>query len=128
MTDPIEQARQLSAEAEHLYGVTKRTKGWFTMNLATRTVTAKGTWAGYGEIQVHQGQVFSSTNFGGGVHLLGPGLTTPTQIATGLGDEWYTVPDLAFEPASWRAWTLAGRDLARIRLEPGCPVLNVATS
>lgn len=109
-----------------LYGVFKRTAGWFTMNLATRQVLDKGVLPGYGEIEVHQGTVFTSTYFGGGnVHLLGPGLADPQLIATGLGDDWYTNPQLAFEPTGWKAWALVGRDLARLRLDPACPALTV---
>ncbi|MEU4327261.1 hypothetical protein [Nonomuraea dietziae] len=31
------------------------------------------------------------------------------------------VPELHFEPGSWKAWALVGRDLATIRLDPRCP-------
>ncbi|MFF7177050.1 hypothetical protein [Streptomyces sp. NPDC008121] len=109
-----------------LYGVLKRNAGWFTLDLATRKVLDKGTLSGYGEIEVHQDKVFTSTYFGGGnVHLLGPGLADPKLLATGLGDDWYTNPQLAFEPGGWKAWALAGRDLARLRLDPACAPLTV---
>ncbi|MFI8520296.1 PQQ-binding-like beta-propeller repeat protein [Streptomyces sp. NPDC085481] len=109
-----------------LYGVFKRNAGWFTMNVTTRQVLDKGTLPGYGEIEVAQDKVFASTYFGGGnVHQLGPGLADPKLIATGLGDDWYTNPQLAFEPGSFNAWALVGRDLARLRLDPACPTLTV---
>ncbi|MEV5972682.1 hypothetical protein [Streptomyces sp. NPDC051921] len=109
-----------------LYGIFKRNAGWFTMNASTRQILDKGTLPGYGEIEVHQDKVFTSTYFGGGnVHLLGPGLADPQLVATGLGDDWYTDPQLAFVPGSWNAWALAGRDLARLRLDPACPPLTV---
>ncbi|WP_051864683.1 PQQ-binding-like beta-propeller repeat protein [Streptosporangium roseum] len=109
-----------------LYGVFKRNAGWFVMDLATRTVIRQGPLTGYGELYVHRGKVFASTYFGGGnVHQLGPDLAEPKLVATGLGDEWYTNPQLAFEPNSWNAWTLVGRDLALVRLDPGCPALDV---
>jgi len=106
-----------------LYGVYKRTASWFAMDLTTRAITAQGPLPGYGEIEVHRGRVFTSTYFGGGnVYLLSDG---GRRIATGLGDEWYTNPQLAFIPGTWDAWALVGRDLARIRLDPRCPELTV---
>ncbi|MFG3496764.1 hypothetical protein [Streptomyces sp. NPDC047886] len=130
-TDPVPGNRTLQDIKVHngiLYGVFKRNAGWFTMDLNTRQVLGKGTLSGYGEIEVHQGKVFTSTYFGGGnVHQLGPGLTSPKLIATGLGDEWYTNPQLAFEPGTWQAWALAGRDLARLRLDPSCAPLTVTS-
>ena len=106
-----------------LYGVYKRNSSWFRMDLATRTITSSGPLPGYGEITVQRGRVFASTFFGGGqVYELG---TTAKLVATGLGDEWYTNPQLAFEPGSWNAWGLVGRDLARIRLDPDCPTLTI---
>lgn len=105
-----------------LYGVYKRTSSWFRMDLATRTITNSGPLPGYGELTVHQGRVFASTYFGGGnVYELS---TEAKLVATGLGDEWYTNPQLAFEPGSWYAWALVGRNLARIRLDPRCPTLT----
>ncbi|GAA0948491.1 YncE family protein [Virgisporangium aurantiacum] len=106
-----------------LFGVYKRNASWFRMNLATRTITHSGPLPGYGELHVHNGTVFTATYFGGGnVYALG---TTAKLVATGLGDEWYTNPQLAFEPGSWNAWALIGRDLARIRLDPACPTVTI---
>ncbi|NUO55171.1 MAG: PQQ-like beta-propeller repeat protein [Hamadaea sp.] len=107
-----------------LYGVYKRTTSWFAMDLATRTLLGSGPLTTYGEIEVHRGRVFASSfnaQGAGEVHLLGT--TSATKLASGLGMEWYTNPQLAFEPGSWDAWTLVGRDLARVRLDPGCPAL-----
>ena len=124
--DPVPGYRTFQDVKVHdgvLYGVYKRTASWFAMDLATRTITHQGPLPGYGEIEVHRGRVFASTYFGGGnVHVLG---TEAKLVATGLGDEWYTNPQLAFEPGSWDAWALVGRDLARIRLDPRCPALTV---
>ncbi|GAA1703860.1 hypothetical protein GCM10009745_59180 [Kribbella yunnanensis] len=107
-----------------LYGVYKRTASWFAMDLATRKIVRKGSLAGYGELHLQRGKVFTATYYGGGnVHELSG--TTAQLIATGLGDEWYTNPQLAFQPSTWNAWTLAGRDLALIRLDPTCPPVNV---
>ncbi|KAB8192316.1 PQQ-binding-like beta-propeller repeat protein [Nonomuraea phyllanthi] len=107
-----------------LYGVYKRDSGsWIAMDLATKTVVRQGKLSGYGELTVHRGRVFVSTFFGGGnAYELGE---EAKLLATGLGDEWYTNPQLHFEPGSWRAWALVGRDLARIRLDPRCPPLTV---
>jgi outer membrane protein assembly factor BamB len=106
-----------------LYGVYKRTTSWFTLDLATRKVLAKGPLTTYGEIEVHQGKVFAATFDGAGagfVHQLGPGLAAPQELARNLGNQWYTNPQLAFEPTGWKAWSLVGRDLARLRLDPAC--------
>ncbi|UUS34420.1 MULTISPECIES: PQQ-binding-like beta-propeller repeat protein [Streptomyces] len=123
-TEPLPDNRTLQDVKVHdglLYGVLKRNAGWFVLDLRTRQVLRHGTLSGYGEIEVHQGQVVASTYFGGGnVFLLGPGLAEPRKLATGLGDEWHTDPQLAFEPAGWHAWTLVGRQLARLRLDPAC--------
>ncbi|MFC7586193.1 hypothetical protein ACFQYP_22445 [Nonomuraea antimicrobica] len=107
-----------------LYGVYKRDSGtWIALDLATRTVVRQGKLSGYGELTTHRGRVFASTFFGGGnAYELG---AEARLLATGLGDEWYTNPQAHFEPGSWRAWTLAGRDLARVRLDPRCPPLTV---
>ncbi|MFF5975956.1 hypothetical protein ACFY7C_31045 [Streptomyces sp. NPDC012769] len=108
-----------------LYGVYKRTpttaKRWFAMNLATRQIVHQGDLPGYGEIEVHNGKVFAATFFNGDVHLIGPGLTQAQQLATALDDEWYTNPQLAFVPGTWKAYGLVGRDLATLRLDPSCP-------
>lgn len=110
-----------------LYGVYKRNSGaWIALDLATKTVKYQGTLSGYGELTVHRGKVFTSTFFGGGnAYQLG-GEAKP--VATGLGDDWYTNPQLHFEPGSWKAWALVGRDLARLDLDPGCPPLTPATA
>ncbi|MFC5826241.1 hypothetical protein [Nonomuraea insulae] len=107
-----------------LYAVYKRDSGtWIALDLATRKVIRQGKLSGYGELTTHRGKVFASTFFGGGnAYELG---ATEKLLATGLGDEWYTNPQLHFEPGSWRAWALVGRDLARIRLDPRCPPLTV---
>ncbi|MEV0828915.1 hypothetical protein [Nonomuraea rubra] len=70
-----------------------------------------------------RGRVFVSTFFGGGnAYELGD---QATRLATGLGDEWHTNPQLHFEPGSWKAWALSGRHLARLDLDPRCPSLTV---
>ncbi|WP_336205660.1 hypothetical protein [Nonomuraea sp. LPB2021202275-12-8] len=107
-----------------LYGVYKRNSGvWIAMDLRTRQVVQQGTLSGYGELTVHRDRVFASTFYGGGnAYELGADVEGGTRLlAAGLGDEWYTNPQLHFEPGSWNAWALVGRDLARIRLDPGCP-------
>ncbi len=121
--DPVAGYRTFQDVKVHdglLYGVYKRNSGaWIALDLATRTIKYQGTLSGYGELTVHRGRVFASTFFGGGnAYVLG---TEAKLLATGLGDEWYTNPQLHFEPGSWRAWALSGRELARIRLDPRCP-------
>lgn len=37
------------------------------------------------------------------------------------------VEHLHFEPGSWKAWAMAGRDLARIRLDPRCPAVDASS-
>ncbi|WP_188187362.1 PQQ-binding-like beta-propeller repeat protein [Nonomuraea sp. SYSU D8015] len=128
--DPVPGHRTFQDVKAHgglLYGVYKRNSGtWIAMDLATRQVVRQGTLSGYGELTTHRGRVFTSTFFGGGnAYELG---AEAKLLATGLGDEWYTNPQLHFEPGSWRAWALAGRDLARIRLDPRCPPLTVTPS
>ncbi|WP_431911544.1 PQQ-binding-like beta-propeller repeat protein [Nonomuraea jabiensis] len=125
--DPIAGHRTFQDIKVHdglLYGVYKRDSGtWIALDLATRAVVRQGKLSGYGELTVHRGRVFASTFFGGGnAYELG---AEAKLLATGLGDEWYTNPQLHFEPGSWRAWGLVGRDLARIRLDPRCPALTV---
>ncbi|MGW0805527.1 outer membrane protein assembly factor BamB family protein [Nonomuraea sp. NPDC002799] len=107
-----------------LYGVYKRVSGtWIAIDLKTKEIVRQGTVSGYGELTAHRGKVFASTFYGGGnAYELG---TETKLLASGLGDEWYTNPQLHFEPGSWRAWALAGRDLARIRLDPSCPPVTV---
>ncbi|MFI9592663.1 PQQ-binding-like beta-propeller repeat protein [Nonomuraea sp. NPDC052265] len=126
-TDPIPGHRTFQDVKAHdglLYAVYKRDSGtWIALDLATRKIVRQGKLSGYGELTVHRGRVFASTFFGGGnAYELG---VRERLLATGLGDEWYTNPQLHFEPGSWRAWALAGRDLAQIRLDPGCPPLTV---
>jgi hypothetical protein len=109
-----------------LYGVYKRTTSWFAMDLATRAVIGSGSLTTYGEIEVHRGRVFANTfnaQGAGEAYLLGT--SSATKLASGLGMEWYTNPQLAFEPGSWNAWTLVGRDLAKVRLDPSCPALAI---
>ncbi|NUR91667.1 MAG: hypothetical protein HOY71_46975 [Nonomuraea sp.] len=123
-TDPVPGFRTFQDVKVHdglLYGVYKRDSGaWIAMDLGTRKVVAQGKLSGYGELTVHRGRVFAATFFGGGnVYQLG---TEAEQVATGLGDEWYTNPQVHFEPGSWWAWGLSGRELARIRLDPSCPL------
>ncbi|WP_049562844.1 PQQ-binding-like beta-propeller repeat protein [Nonomuraea sp. SBT364] len=129
-TDPLPGHRTFQDVKVHdglLYGVYKRDSGvWIALDLDTRQVVRQGKLPGYGELTVHRGKVFTSTFFGGGnAYELGE---EAKLLATGLGDEWYTNPQLHFEPGSWYAWALAGRDLARIRLDPRCPPLTVGTA
>ncbi|WP_336205659.1 hypothetical protein [Nonomuraea sp. LPB2021202275-12-8] len=110
-----------------LYASYKRESGaWMAMDLATRQVVQQGMLSGYGELTVHRGRVFTSVFRGGGnAYELGADVEGGARpLATGLGDEWHTNPQLHFEPGSWNAWALVGRDLARIRLDPGCPPLT----
>ncbi|MEU0565471.1 PQQ-binding-like beta-propeller repeat protein [Nonomuraea sp. NPDC005983] len=125
-TAPIPEYRTFQDIKVHdglLYAVYKRNSGtWIALDLATRTIKHQGTLSGYGELTVHRGRVFAQTFFGGGnAYELG---SEAKQLATGLGDEWYTNPQLHFEPGSFNAWTLVGRDLAKVRLDPGCPVVT----
>lgn len=104
-----------------LYGVYKRLAGaWFAMDLASRTVIRTGRLPSYGELSVHDGHVFASI-FGGVVYRLGPDLAEAQFTLGGLGDGWYNPPQLAWERYSPHAWGVAGRDLARLRLDPRCP-------
>ncbi|MFI6386442.1 PQQ-binding-like beta-propeller repeat protein [Nonomuraea sp. NPDC050540] len=109
-----------------IYGVYKRNSGaWIALDLATRTVKHQGALSGYGELTVHRGRVFTSAFFGGGnAYLLG---SEAKPVAAGLGDDWYTNPQLHFEPGSWKAWALVGRILARLDLTPTCPPLTPPT-
>ncbi|WP_240506246.1 PQQ-binding-like beta-propeller repeat protein [Thermoactinospora rubra] len=124
--DPVAGHRTLQDVKIHdglLYAVYKRDSGtWIALDPATRTVRRQGTLSGYGELTVHKGRVFAQTFFGGGnAYELGE---EARLRATGLGDEWYTNPQLHFEPGSFDAWTLIGRDLAKVRLDPRCPVVT----
>ncbi|HUR05970.1 MAG TPA: hypothetical protein VM347_25715 [Nonomuraea sp.] len=125
--DPVANFRTFQDIKVHgglLYGVYKRDSGtWIALDLATKKVVRQGKLSGYGELTVHRGKVFVSTFFGGGnAYELG---TSEKLLATGLGDEWYTNPQLHFEPGSWQAWALVGRNLAKIRLNPACPPLTI---
>ncbi|WP_327105271.1 hypothetical protein [Nonomuraea glycinis] len=124
-SDPIPGHRTFQDIKVHdglLYGVYKRDSGvWIALDLATRQIVQQGKLSGYGELTVHRGKVFVSTFFGGGNAYHLDAKTGAKLLATGLGDEWYTNPQLHFEPGSWNAWALAGRDLAQIRLDPACP-------
>ncbi|MBB6349147.1 outer membrane protein assembly factor BamB family protein [Nonomuraea muscovyensis] len=125
--DPVPGHRTFQDVKVHdglLYAVYKRDSGtWIAMDLATRKVVRQGTIAGYGELTVHRGRVFTSVFRGGGnAYVLG---AEAKLLATGLGDEWYTNPQLHFVPGTWDAWALVGRDLAKIRLDPACPPLTV---
>ncbi|MEU3299163.1 hypothetical protein ABZ729_04945 [Streptomyces sp. NPDC006678] len=104
-----------------LYGLYKRLAGtWFAMDLDSLTVLRSGKLPSYGELSVHRGEVYASV-FGGLVYRIGPDLAEPEQVLTGLGDGWYNPPQLAWERASWHAWAVSGRELARLRLDPDCP-------
>ncbi|MEV0150281.1 MULTISPECIES: PQQ-binding-like beta-propeller repeat protein [unclassified Nonomuraea] len=125
--DPVPGHRTFQDVKVHdglLYGVYKRESGtWIALDLATRQVVRQGTIAGYGELTVHRGRVFASVFRGGGnAYELG---AEAKPLATGLGDEWYTNPQLHFEPGTWNAWALVGRELAKVRLDPACPPLTI---
>ncbi|WP_175407272.1 PQQ-like beta-propeller repeat protein [Streptomyces sp. TRM64462] len=107
-----------------LYGVYKRAAGvWFAMDLDTKQILATGQLPSYGELSVHFGHVFAAV-FGGAVYRIGPGLTEAEQAAGGLGNGWYNPPQLAWERTSWHAWGMSSRDLARLRLDPSCPMVD----
>ncbi|WP_053202076.1 PQQ-binding-like beta-propeller repeat protein [Jiangella muralis] len=100
-----------------LYGVYKRVSGtWFALDLATGTVVRQGKLSGYGEIVVHNDQVFAATNFGDYLYRLRPDHDAE-QLAGPLVASWFTVPQLEFE-RGWKAWGVAGRQLARFDLHP----------
>ncbi|MEV2268389.1 hypothetical protein [Nonomuraea africana] len=103
-----------------LYTLYKRPAGaWIALDVAGRSIEQQGQLSFHGTMTVHRGRVFASTyRQGGNAYLLGP---ETTHLATGLGEEWFNVPELHFEPGSWNAWALVGRDLAMIRLDPHCP-------
>jgi hypothetical protein len=124
--EPLPGQRTIQDLAVHdglLYGVMKRDSGsWFAMDLRTRTVRRQGSISGYGETFVHRGQVFAAV-YPDTIYHLGPDLSEPVAVASGLGHEWSTNPHVAPESGadSWYGWGLQGRDLARIRLDPWCP-------
>ncbi|SDU72784.1 NHL repeat-containing protein [Jiangella alkaliphila] len=119
-TEPIAGQASLQHVEVHdgyLYGVYKRLSGtWFAMDLATRTVVRQGRISGYGEIVVHNDQVFAATNFGDYLYRLRPDHDAE-QLAGPLVASWFTVPQLEFE-RGWTAWGVAGRELARFDLHP----------
>ncbi|MGP3935226.1 outer membrane protein assembly factor BamB family protein [Nonomuraea sp. KM88] len=109
-----------------LYASYKRDSGaWIAWDPETRQVVRQGTLSGYGELTVHRGRLFASVFRGGGNAYELDAERGARLLATGMGDEWHTNPQLHFEPGSWNAWAIAGRDLARIRLDPRCPPVTV---
>lgn len=101
-----------------IYGVYKRISGrWFAMDLSTRTVLQQGQVSGYGEIVTHRDQVFAATNFADNIYRLRPDREAEL-LAGPIATSWFTVPQLEFDPRSWRAWGVAGRELARFDLHP----------
>ncbi|MFI6532722.1 PQQ-binding-like beta-propeller repeat protein [Nonomuraea sp. NPDC050547] len=125
--DPLPNHRTFQDLKVHdglLYAVYKRVLGaWIALDPATGTIKHQGLLSGHGELNVHRGRVFTSTYFGGGnAYELG---SEARLLATGLGDEWHTNPQLQFEPGSFNAWTIVGRDLAKVRLDPRCPPVTI---
>lgn len=101
-----------------LYGVYKRVSGtWFAMDLGTGAILRQGKLSGYGEIVTHRDQVFAATNFGDNIYRLRPD-NDAEPLVVGLVASWFTVPQLEFEPRSWGAWGVSGRELARFDLAP----------
>jgi hypothetical protein len=91
-----------------LYGVYKRISGtWFALDLADGTVRHQGRLSGYGEIVTHRGTVYAATNFGDDIAVIGPDVAEARVLYDGLTASWFTVPQLEFEPDSWRAWGAA---------------------
>ncbi|MFE0155139.1 hypothetical protein ACFWY5_48930 [Nonomuraea sp. NPDC059007] len=125
--DPLPNHRTFQDLKVHdglLYAVYKRVLGaWIALDPATGTIKHQGLLSGHGELYVHRGRVFTSTYFGGGnAYELG---SEAKLLATGLGDEWHTNPQLQFEPGSFNAWTIVGRNLAKVRLDPRCPPVTI---
>ncbi|MFD9948125.1 PQQ-binding-like beta-propeller repeat protein [Nonomuraea sp. NPDC059023] len=125
--DPLPNHRTFQDLKVHdglLYAVYKRVLGaWIALDPATGTIKHQGLLSGHGELHVHRGRVFTSTYFGGGnAYELG---SEAKLLATGLGDEWHTNPQLQFEPGSFNAWTIVGRNLAKVRLDPRCPPVTI---
>ncbi|TDE26754.1 hypothetical protein E1295_43785 [Nonomuraea mesophila] len=109
-----------------LYASFKRDSGaWAALDPETRQVVRQGKVSGYGELTVHRGRLFASVFRDGGNAYELDAERGATLLATGMGDEWHTNPQLHFEPGSWYAWAIAGRHLARIRLDPRCPTVTV---
>ena len=107
-----------------LYGVNKRRSGtWFALDLQTRQVIHQGILSGahsYGEIFVHRDRVFAAVH-DGLVFVLGPGLDDARLVLDGLTDGFpQSLPQLAFVPDTWNAWSMDGDDLALLGLEPSC--------
>lgn len=129
--DPVPGHRTFQDVLVHdglLYASYKRDSGaWIALDLTTRQIVQQGRLSGYGELNAHRGRVFASVFREGGNAYELDAERGATLLATGLGDEWHTNPQLHFEPGSWHAWAIAGRDLARIRLDPRCPALTVPT-
>lgn len=118
--DGNESLQHIAVHEGVLYGLYKRPSGsWFAMDVATQEVLRGGELSHYGELTVHDGQVFASVH-GGSIYRLGPDLEQAELMLDGLEEGWYTAPKLAFEPSGWHAWGLSGRDLARLRLDPSC--------
>ncbi|HEY6737576.1 MAG TPA: PQQ-binding-like beta-propeller repeat protein [Actinopolymorphaceae bacterium] len=121
-TRPLEGHRtfqDLSVHGGMLYGVMKRDAGtWFSMKLSNKRVVRQGSVGSYGETFVHRGKVFA-TVFTGEIWQLGPSLPEPRVVASGLGNQWYTNPQLSME-AGWYGWGIRDRDLARVRIDPRC--------
>jgi hypothetical protein len=91
-------------------------------------VITQGNLSGYGEIVVHRDTIYAATNFGDDIAVIGPDLAEARVLYDGLAASWFTVPQLEFEPKSWRSWGAAGRDLARFDLRPSAQRLARANA